>query len=331
VKELVEIHKGNIDVHSKLGEGSEFSVKIPVSKHDYPDENILDKPQKDEISGVERKNQHLVPIENEKPGPNPDDIRLQNGKLPHLLIVEDNSELRQLLAEHLAEYFTISEASNGELGIQMALEKDFDIVLSDIMMPGVNGLELCNCLKTKAETSHIPVILLTAKSADEDQLSGIEEGADDYIIKPFNINILTAKLINLVNIRQKLKERFSNEISLLPESLAKNNMDEAFIHDVVEFLKQNIQDSELNADRIASELKVSRSFVYKKIDALSGKPVNEFIRIIRLKVACELMKTPSVTLSEVAYAVGFTSLNYFSRSFKKQFNQLPSEYQKNNT
>ena len=330
VKELVEIHKGNIEVSSKQGEGTVFNLTIPVVKHTFPDEEFMDEPLRTEITSLEHKNLQSESAENtENELQNEDKMPTQTDTKADLLIVEDNIELRQLLVEHLSGCFNVFEAVNGEEGIKTALEKIPDIILSDIMMPGTSGLELCNCLKSNAETSHIPIVLLTAKSADEDQLSGIKKGADDYVVKPFNMNILTAKLINLVNIRQKLKERFSNEISLLPESLAQNVMDETFVQDVVAFIKENIQDNELNADRIARELKVSRSFVYKKIDALSGKSVNDFIRIIRLKAACELMKNPFVTLSEVAYAVGFTSLNYFSRSFKKQFNQLPSEYQKN--
>jgi YesN/AraC family two-component response regulator len=245
---------------------------------------------------------------------------------PTLLIVEDNDELRLMLRNELQEYFAIFESCDGEEGLVTAQEQMPDVILSDVMMPGLNGIELCDKLKRNPQTSHIPIVLLTAKVGEESELKGIRKGADDYISKPFNIKILYAKLLNHVQIRQKLKIRFSKETSLLPESLAQNNLDEQFIQKVVDIIKGNISENGLNADKIAGELNVSRSFLYEKIHALSGKTVNEFVRIIRLKAACELMENKNLTLSEIAYSVGFTSLNYFSKSFKKQFNYSPSEY-----
>jgi signal transduction histidine kinase/DNA-binding response OmpR family regulator len=327
VKELVEIHKGQIEVKSQNGKSTEFKVRISVSRQAYPGEHFsetsyyrrsertVDLPQRLE---VDREDQNA-----DAPG-----FR-HNSPVNHsLLIVEDNTELQRLLAEHLRKFFKIRKASDGVEGKQIVLQNKPDIILCDIMMPRMNGMELCKELKSKIETSHIPIVLLTAKSNQEDQLSGISEGADDYIVKPFDLNLLTAKLLNLVKIRDRLKERFGQETTLLPESLGSNEMDESFLREVVDFIRNNIQDNELNAERIAKELRVSRSFVYQKISALSGNTVNEFIRIIRLKVACELMKNPALSLSEIAYTSGFTSLNYFSRSFKQQFKQLPSEYRK---
>jgi signal transduction histidine kinase/ligand-binding sensor domain-containing protein/DNA-binding response OmpR family regulator len=328
VKELVDTHKGEINVQSTPQKGTCFEVTLPVAGKFYgsdqatksepfraPENNVqyvLDEPF------VKSREQELQEATFTEPLP---DKNIQ------ILIVEDNSEIRKLLSDHLERYFTVYEAPDGEQGVALALKRMPDIVLCDIMMPGMNGLEVCQILKSRQETSHIPVVLLTALGDDKDQLAGITQGADDYIVKPFNVKILTAKLLNLVAIRKKLRERFARDSSLVPESLAQNNLDENFISSVVDFIRTNIQDTDLNADRIARHLHVSRSFVYKKIQALSGKSVNEFIRIIRLKYACELMKDNALTLSEVAYSSGFSSLNYFSRSFKKQFNQSPSDFQ----
>ncbi len=331
VKDLVKIHKGKITVESRPRTETVFEVKIPVLKSFFTEQEIITEPEPASVYGLELNKTTFQKCAKETIDSKSTEInqQIKNSK-PSLLIVEDNDDLRNLLIDYLQEFFIVEAHANGQKGLTRATQNMPDILLSDVMIPGIDGIELCNRIKSSPETSHIPVVLLTAKITIEDQLSGIHKGADDYITKPFNIKVLIAKLINLVVIRQKLKEQFSNETSLFPETLAQNNIDKSFICEVVRIIKDNIDDNELNAQHIARQVNISRSLLYNKIKALSGKTVNEFIRVVRLKAACELMKNTSLTLSEIAYKVGFTSLNYFSRSFKKQFNQLPSEFQKEN-
>ena len=193
-------------------------------------------------------------------------------------------------------------------------------------MPGCSGIEFCKLIKTDIRTCHIPVILLTAKTTVNDQIEGVEVGADAYINKPFNMKYLLVQINQLIQSRQKLYARFSQDVYLMPNKLTNNDMDQEFLQRAIDYIVENISDNNLNVEELSEALNLSRSNVYRKIKALTGMTIIEFIRIIRLKQALKLMETKKYSLSEIAYQTGFSSPSYFTKSFKDQYGKPPSEY-----
>ncbi|NJK86830.1 MAG: response regulator transcription factor [Bacteroidales bacterium] len=246
--------------------------------------------------------------------------------IPEILVVEDNNELRSFLSKELESKYKVIQAENGKTGIELAFLKIPDLVVSDIVMPEFNGIELCKKIKSDVRTSHIPIILLTAKSEINDQIEGIEKGADAYITKPFNIKFLFVQIDNLIKSRRELYARFSHEVYLMPNKMANNELDNKFIQEAMDYIIRNIANNSLNVDGLADHLNLSRSNVYRKIKALTGKSIVEFIRIIRLKEAIKMMETKKYTLAEIAYQTGFTSPAYFTKTFKDEYGKPPSEY-----
>ena len=206
----------------------------------------------------------------------------------------------------------------------IALEKNPYLIISDIMMPNVDGIEFCNTIKSDINTSHIPFILLTAKSTIEDQISGIQTGADVYISKPFNIRYLMAHLHQIIESRQKLYSRFSQDVYLMPSMIASNAMDEAFLQKAIDYILKNLQDTQLSVDSVAALFNLSRMQVYRKIKGLTGKiGRGGSFAMVRMKQAIKLMDTHKFTLSEIAFEVGFNSSSYFTRCFKEEYNKTP--------
>jgi DNA-binding response OmpR family regulator len=245
---------------------------------------------------------------------------------PEILIVEDNYELRNFLVKEFSKEFNVTEAENGKKGIDNAFKVIPDVIISDVLMPQYSGIDLCKTIKTDIKTCHIPVILLTAKTTINDQIEGTETGADVYITKPFNMRLLYAKINQLIKSRRKLYAHFSQDVYLMPNKLSDNELDQMFLQKIIDFILQNIADNTLNVETLAGEMNLSRSNVYRKIKALTGKTIIEFIRIIRLKQALKLMETKKYTLAEIAYQTGFTSPSYFTKSFKDQYGKPPSDY-----
>ncbi|UCH15501.1 MAG: response regulator, partial [Bacteroidales bacterium] len=243
-----------------------------------------------------------------------------------VLIVEDNYELRTFLARELGEKYTIIHADNGKSGIELAFNTIPDLIVSDILMPQSSGIELCNVLKADIRTCHIPIILLTAKNTISDQIEGVEVGADAYITKPFNMQFLVAKINQLIQSRRKLYAHFSQDVYIMPNKMADNELDQKFLQKTIDYIIMNINDNSLNVEGLAVEMNLSRSNVYRKIKALTGMTIIEFIRIVRLKQAIKLMEAKKYTLAEIAYQTGFTSPSYFTKSFKDQYGKPPSEY-----
>ncbi|MCL5128129.1 response regulator [Algibacter sp. L4_22] len=317
VKELVELHKGTIKVESKLNEAICFSVTLPIDKNSFKNEVFI-------ASSKITDNYESVQIEASK---NIEDD-FEDADKPILLIVEDNADVTILLKQTFEDYYNIITAKNGQIGIDLAIEHVPDIIISDIMMPVKDGVALTETLKDNELTSHIPIILLTAKAGDKNELKGIEIGADDYITKPFNSKLLKTKVSNLIAIRQKLQSRYSQEIVLTPKDIAVTNLDEQFLNKVQEILETNLIESSFNVENFSKAVGMSRMQLHRKIKALTGLSASEFVRSQRLKLAAQLLKTSDINISQVGYSVGFNDHSYFAKCFKDTYKCTPTEYAK---
>lgn len=311
VKELVHLHKGNISVTSKPGKGTKFTIRIP---YDMEMETQL---SEEEIISVSEEKPVLV---------NPDEEIAENNQSRIMLIVEDIADVRRFIRSNFNSFYRIYEASNGEDGWKLALETVPDIIISDIIMPVVDGYELCKRIKNDERTSHIPVLLLTAMHSKEHELKGLTTGANDYITKPFDISVLQAKVENLLSIRDSLKERYTSTLVLEPTNVVITSPDERFLKNAIEVVEANISDCELDIEGFAQKVGVSRMQLYRKLHALTNMTVKEFIRHIRLKRATQLLVQQKMNISEIAYEVGFKDLSHFRKCFKREFGMSAKEY-----
>jgi YesN/AraC family two-component response regulator len=234
--------------------------------------------------------------------------------------------MRNFIKNNLEKEYQILEATNGVEGVDSALKNIPDLIVADIMMPVMNGLELTRLVKNNELTSHIPVILLTAKATINSKFEGLETQADDYITKPFNMNELTIRIRNLVTTRQKLREKYSKNVVLYPTEIVTTSLDEKFLHKALQVVEKNLEKSEFNIEMFSQDLNMSRTQVHRKLTALTGQSATEFIRVLRLKRAAQLLRQKSGSISEIAYQSGFNNLSYFTKSFKTLFGVTPSEY-----
>jgi DNA-binding response OmpR family regulator len=245
-----------------------------------------------------------------------------------ILLVEDNADLRYYIRTNLPSNFRIIEADNGEKGIELALDEIPDLIITDIMMPKADGIELCRKLKTDEKTSHIPIIILTSKSKTDSRLEGLSTGADDYIQKPFDINELLARVMNLIENRKKLREKFSSQILLKPKDILVQSGDDKFLNKVLASAEDHISDVQFSVDGFAREVGMSTAQLYRKLNAVTGYTPNDFMRHMRLQRAADLMDRKAGNVAEVAYQVGFNNLSYFAKCFRDKFGKSPSEYLK---
>jgi signal transduction histidine kinase/ligand-binding sensor domain-containing protein/DNA-binding response OmpR family regulator len=313
VRELVKLHNGKIFVTSKPGKGSKFTVRIPFETGQQEKAGEIAEPE--------------VPVFEPLTGSEPEIvIKEPVGNSKIILIVEDNADVRYFIKSHFSSLYQVLEAKNGNEGWRVALEVVPDVIISDILMPDLDGYEFCKRIKKDERTSHIPVILLTALHSKEHELEGLSLGADDYITKPFDISVLQAKIENILSIRESLKEKYTNEIILQPRNLVITSPDEKFLQKAIEAVEKNIADSSLDIERFATEVGVSRMQLYRKLHALTDMTVKEFIRGIRLKRAAQLLLQKKLTISEIAFDVGFKDLSHFRKCFKQEFGVSASEY-----
>ncbi|MGB3606533.1 response regulator [Psychroserpens sp.] len=319
-KELVELHKGTIIAESDHPV-TRFTISIPVIRASYNDSEIKSRSQKELYHEITNTSQDIII-------PDSIDILEHSSDIekPILLIVEDNEDLRHYIASLFAKDFDIHTAANGKVGFEKALKLVPDIIITDLMMPEYDGLEMTKNCKVHDATSHIPVVMLTAKAGEEDELIGLEIGADAYISKPFNTNILKAKIYNLLDNQRKLQERFSQEVILSPKDIAVSSYDERFLNNLQTVINDNLVESDFNAEKFAASLHISRMQLHRKLKAITGLSTTEFIRSQRLKLAAELLKKSDINISEVGYSVGFNNHSYFTRCFKAQFGSSPSDY-----
>jgi ligand-binding sensor domain-containing protein/signal transduction histidine kinase/DNA-binding response OmpR family regulator len=313
VKELVAIHNGNIFVASKPEKGTKFTVRIPyIQVSAKTSDGEKSEPAEMEKSVMQINGESLRPDEN------------SHSKI--MLVVEDNADVRQFIASHFNSTFQIFEARNGEEGWEKALEHIPDIIISDVIMPNLNGYELCERVKHDERTSHIPVLLLTALHSKEHEIKGITTGADDYITKPFDLSVLQAKVENVLSIRESLKEKFSRSVVLEPTHVEITSPDERFLQKAIQVVEENISDSGLDIETFSEKVGVSRMQLYRKLHALTDMTVKEFIRHIRLKRAAQLLVQNKINISEIAYEVGFKDLSHFRKSFKREYGMSASEF-----
>lgn len=306
------LHGGNVDLRSEPGLGTTFTVRLPLNFREgfKPlSEGILD-----------------LGLGNEKTGYSQGGLEVK----PRLLLVEDNTDLRQYLYEVLKNDFLINQASNGEKALKIAQNEMPDIVLSDLMMPRMDGASLCKHIKNNLKTSHIPVVLLTAKTAEEDHLLGMASGCNLYLEKPFNLELLRSGLQNLLKEKNRLQKHYQKVISVQTSEPELESLDDKLIHKAIALVEREIENPEFSVESLSKELGMSRTHLYKKCNALIGQGPLEFIRSIRLQRAAQLLKMNQFSISEVAYKVGFNNAKYFSKHFKSNFGVLPSQYQKQN-
>lgn len=308
-KMLVELHKGKISFESKPGEGSRFSITMPRGDVYVQDEKLPQQAAASTFATVE-------------------DITGIPKKRERLLVVEDNHDLRQYLAEELSRAYTVKAASNGQEALKILKEHDCSLIISDIMMPGMDGYSFCAAVKRDIATCHIPVILLTAIHDHEYRIEGLEAGADDYVEKPFNIEYLKSRIDNLLRIRERLKQKFYTSIDTSKIEVD-HSADTLFLQRATEIVSENMSEPSFTIDELCSELAVSRPVFFRRIKALTGFAPHDFIRNIRLKKAAELLLTRKHTINEISFLTGFADAKYFSTSFKKMFGTSPSEYARN--
>jgi signal transduction histidine kinase/DNA-binding response OmpR family regulator len=339
-KELAELHHGTIEARSREGEGSTFIIRLPLGSNHLTPGEIVEFPDAptqtptpshdltfNEITagetGTEKeKGEKTAPwaLVNLEAVIGKDDTDI-------ILVVEDSADMRDYIRGALVPRYTVIEAKDGREGMQKAREIIPDLIISDIMMPEVDGYELCRVLKSDVNTSHIPIILLTAKAAEENIIQGLETGADDYITKPFNTNILIARIKNLIDIRSQLQKNINREMTLQPVKTSVSTIDREFLRDLHEAIRKNLADEEFNVEQLCKKLYMGRTTLYRKVLALTGETPTDFIRSCRLKQGAELLRQNAGTVLEVAFAVGFSNSSYFAKCFREKFHQLPSEYQ----
>lgn len=333
-KELVLLHHGKIDVHSREGEGTEFVIRLPMGdKHLRKDEK-QEKVKPD--SGYIKVEDVIRQFDVSEPGlagfEDLQDGNEKNGKngkndKPIVLVVEDNADVRQYVRGPLEPGYRVIEAVNGREGIDRAREVIPDLIVSDIMMPEVDGYQLCRELKTDVKTSHIPIIMLTARASVDSVVEGLETGADDYITKPFNTRILLTRIRNLIRLRGQLQEKIQRQMKLQPVEISVSSMDEQFLKELMELIEKNLSDPEFHVEALSKKLYMNRATLYRKVRALTGETPTEFIRSYRLKRSAQLLREKFGNVSEVALEVGFSNMAYFAKCFKDKFHQLPSAYQ----
>lgn len=320
--ELVRTHHGEITYQENEGGGSVFVVTIPLQKDCYEasdflvkDSPILKADLAKQRDGQEEKTTDAVPSAPSAP---------LNRRT--ILLIEDDNDVREFLLSELESCFDLKVASDGKAGIAMAKELDVDLIVSDVMMPGMNGFELTKRLKNSFETSHIPIILLTALSTDENVLEGTESGADAYITKPFSPQLLMARILQLLNQREILRQKFGKVPQEIRSAMLRNEQDSLFVKRLDSIVYSRLGEQDLSVDKVAGLLHLGRTIFYKKVRGTTGYTPNEYIRVIRLRKAAELLKEGEKNVSEVAYAVGFDNPYYFSKCFKEQFGMPPSQY-----
>lgn len=325
-KEFLDLHHGEISAESTVGEGTTFIVTLPLGKAHLNAEEIVDYMSPDEMVPADIAEIAPDAAEGETTAtPTP-----TAGKdAPNLLIVEDNTDMRNYIHNHLSDLYQVSEAEDGREGLEKALATMPDLIISDVMMPRMDGYQLCNALKNDTRTSHVPVILLTAKSSSGSKIEGLELGADDYLVKPFVAKELRARVKNLIEQRQLLRQRFSKEIiQVAPSEITVTPVDERFLKKAIETVEERMADEEFSVELLSREIGMSRMQLHRKLKALTDQSPSMFIRTLRLKRAAQLLQQHSGNISEVAYDVGFNNLSYFAKAFREQFGMLPKEYEK---
>ncbi|WP_366183139.1 two-component regulator propeller domain-containing protein [Flavobacterium ovatum] len=326
-KKLIELHQGYIDVANNKKKGTSFFIWLPKKKEAYINVQGISFGDNDSENNVFNNEinaeTHAVEVLDEIVDLNEHKSR---SKLPVLLVVEDNPDIRTLIKNGLDKSYDIYEAENGQRGFELANKLMPNIILTDIFMPIMDGMEMCEKLKTTSETSHIPVVMLTAKTSQEWEKEGLKNGADGYVRKPFDMEILELKLKNILKFREDLRRRFNRDTTLQPHEVTVTSADERFLQKAIEVVEKHMMNTEFSVELMVKEMALSRSNLYLKIKELTGLSSSEFIRNIRLKRAMQLLEQSDLSVKEIMYMTGFNTASYFSKCFKKQFGVIPSKY-----
>ena len=315
VRNFIELHKGKIEVSSKLNIGTQFKIQLPTGNSHL---KIINNKERVKLNTNDNLITKLTAIESSN----------NKSKDKKLLIIDDNSELRSYLKNELSISYNILLAENGKIGFELANKHIPDIIITDVMMPVMDGIELCKMIKNDLRTSHIPIMMITAKGMEIDKIKGIDSGADVYLQKPFNMNVLKSHLKQLISTRKILFKKYLSGIDFSENT---TSLDQEFITNVLNYINKNISDNNLNVENLADELLLSRSKLYRKIKALTGLTANEFIRNVRLEKSKEILENSEFSISEICYKVGFSSPSYFTKCFKLQYGVLPKEVREDKT
>lgn len=312
-KKMTLLHKGDISFSSNEGVGTMFSIRIPIAQKNYSSVELLKKDP-----AVQKKVIYSLESEN------------KSEKKNKLLIVEDNEELRGYLAHYLGRDYQVLESANGQSALEMVGKETPDFIISDVMMPMLSGMELCQKLKSNIETCHIPIILLTSLAEREDVIKGLNAGADDYITKPFDLSVLQTKIASIINNRRLYHKKFIDKSAFNEESAVINELDKKFMEKVVGYIEEKMMQEDFSIDTLSLEMAMSRSVFFKKIKSLTGQSPQDLIRDIKMKKAITLLSEKKYNIGEIAYLTGYPNAKYFSTAFKKYYGKTPSEYIVNN-
>jgi signal transduction histidine kinase/DNA-binding response OmpR family regulator len=333
VKEYITLHHGTIHINSSEGQGTEFVIKLPMGNEHLAPDQIEETPVPSSpiIRGSEIAANYTLMWELEKEEVQFSNIKATDIETHHqerdiVLVVEDDRDMRNLVITLLGRTFTVVEAKNGREGIDIAQKIIPDIIISDIIMPKLDGIRLCRDLKNNINTSHIPIILLTARASEEDVIRGLEAGADDYITKPFNIKMLLTRVKNLICLRRRLQEKLERRMLMQPEEFSLSQLENLFLDKIQESIEQNLSNPDFGVDELAEILEISRPTLYRKLFALTGQSPKKFIQSYRLKRSMELLRANYGNVTEVAFKVGFSSSAYFTKCFRETFQRLPSDF-----
>ena len=325
VQRLIELHHGRIELDSEENKGSTFSVYLPQDLSVYkPSELASNNEQNEEEQVYSTNSKAMYFIDTEKV--ENESVESGDKKRGTILIVEDNNEIRRYLSNGLADLFNTLEAGNGEEALEKLKDNEVDVIVTDVMMPVMDGIKLCKNVKQNIRTCHIPVIILSAKTDIKDQMEGLQMGADDYIPKPFSLAILTTKIQNMMRTRRRMLDKYAKSLEVEPEKITFNAMDEALLKRAMAIVEKNMDNIEFSTDEFAREMNMSRSNLHLKLKAITGESTIDFIRKIRFNEAAKLLKDGRYTVAEVSTMVGFNTPSYFATSFKKYFGCLPTEY-----
>ena len=320
VKSLTQLHKGNISVYSERHSGTEILVALPWGKEHYTEQEVQTPGREEALSQLELLDTSILsPV----PFKTPDTPRIGS---KHILLVDDNPELRVFLRQSLEHFYSIYEAEDGNTALAIATDKIPDLIISDVMMPGMSGIELCKLVKEKFETSHIPFIILSAKDALDTKIEGMESGADYYFAKPLSIDLLLLTVHNIFEQAQKLKLKYTNDYLTEATELVHTEKDKDFMQKLLALIEANIQEPDLDVEFLCNHLFISRTKLYQKIKSVSDQSIGDFIKTIRLKKAIQIMTHEDIPLNKVADRIGLQSHSYFSRVFKKEFGVSPSQF-----
>lgn len=326
VKRLVELHRGTIDLTSLPEKGTEFTILLPAKLQTYSRQEL--KSEDSILSQIPGTDPTLYLEESEAQLSDVDIEQEDNDKQETLLIVEDNAEIKKYLKDSFRDRFRVLTASNGQEALALIRKSAPDVIITDVMMPVMDGLKLVHSIKQNIQMSHIPVIVITAKDSMEDQVAGMEAGVDDYIVKPFHVSLLSAKINNLLKAKYRLMNHYSTTAEIEPEKIAQNGMDGEFLKKAIRIVEDNMSNVNFSADDFCSALHISRSSLHIKMKAITGQSTINFIRKMRFEYACKLIQDGRYTIAEISEMAGFNSPSYFTTTFKKCVGCLPTEYGK---